>query len=64
MKIDKSDVLKIMHFARENIREFPNTIYWESGKELDHADKVAISWIKAISNVLKLDIDVKIKDKR
>ena len=65
MKLSQKDVLKIKDIATKKLREFPIQAYWDYKTEVDHSEAVAISWIQAVSGVLKLDIEIDFsKDRR
>ena len=64
MNVSKYDIIRIRDRASDNIRDFQIPAYYSDNSEIGHYDKVAISWIKAVSSQLDLGLEIEIKEKR
>lgn len=59
MKIKKEEIMEIRHKARQLYLDFPVHTNWDKKRdELSDRDKVTISYVQALSQVLDIEIDV------
>lgn len=64
MNVTREQINKITDMAKDNFRKIPIQAYWSYSQEIEYEDRIAISWINAISTELKLDLKIKYNKER